>query len=224
MKNAGTDNQKNGTTGALWPSVVKIDNDEFRQSYAVAQLAVNLFELKTAGLKTELLKGAETPKKFLGEAWNLIQKAREHVLRPKTNAEYLQSGSDDAAENVTEQILSDSRIQFQKLCNDKEVYTEIELHDAATKTVIKTEWKVYHSEAGFKKLFWRYWNAISGMKNEVERMEYGEAMLALWKKDGVPPNDFLALARFRRGHDKRAANLKTKPKRRHRGIMLKARV
>jgi hypothetical protein len=187
MKNAGTDNQKNVTTGALWPSVLKIDNDEFRQSYAVAQLAVKLFELKRAGLKMDLLKGAETPEKFLGEAWKLIQRARERVLRPKTNAEYLQSGSDDAEENVTERILSESRIPFQKLC-------DADRKEGDTEVIYGVDWKVYRSEREFDKLFWAYWHFTSTLTDEGERTKYGENMLASWKRDGVPSNAFLALA------------------------------
>jgi hypothetical protein len=40
----------------------------------------------------------------------------------------------------------------------------------------------------------------------------GERLLKSWKGHGVPPAEFLALARFRRAHDKRAVNLK-KPNR-----------
>ena len=65
MKNPATDNQKNGTTGALWPSVLKIDNDEFRQSYAVAQLAVKLCALKKAESRCHLRGKTSLPGIFL---------------------------------------------------------------------------------------------------------------------------------------------------------------
>jgi len=52
----------------------------------------------------------------------------------------------------------------------------------------------------------------------------GESVLASWKRDCVAPNDFLALAKFRREHDKRAANLKPKQKRNNRRTTVKSRV
>jgi hypothetical protein len=211
-----------------WPSVLKIANDEVQQCVAVAQLAVKLWENKIARVQGPLEKDKvrdEGPQKFLEEAWELIQSAREHVLRAQTDAEYLAAhpGTHEAAENVAGRILSESRVQFQKLCNDKETYPEIELHDVETNTIIKIEWNVYRSEAGFKKLFWRYWNATSVIKDEVKRKEYGEALLASWKKDGVLANTFLALVRFRREHDKRAANLKKSPKGKRRRLTAKTR-
>ncbi|HEV3099543.1 MAG TPA: hypothetical protein VGY75_07505 [Candidatus Udaeobacter sp.] len=222
MKTTGADNQ-NGSAQAQWPEVTKIASEEFLQTYAVAELAVKLCALKKAQSKVPIEKENLDPKDFLAKAWELIQSAREHVLRPKTNAEYLKSGSDEAAENVTGRILSESRIQFQTLCNNKEIYTEIEFHDADTKTIIKKDWKVYGSEAGFKKLFWRYWNATSVIKDEVERKDYGEVVFASWKRDGVPANTCLALVEFRKEHDHRAANLPKKPKQKHRRLMAKAR-
>jgi hypothetical protein len=211
-----------------WPSVLKIANDEFQQSVAVGQLAVKLWENKIARVQGPLEKDKvrdEGPQKFLEEAWKLIQSARELVSRPQTHEEYLvaHGGSHESAENVGGNILSASRVPFEKLCNDKETYTEIELHDADTNTIIKIEWNVYRSEAGFKKLFWRYWNATRVIKDEVKRKEYGEAVLASWKKDGVPANTFLALVRFRKEHDKRAANLKKSPKGKRRRLTAKTR-
>ena len=83
---------------------------------------------------------------------------------------------------------------------------------------------MFRSERGFDDLFWNYWEVTSIINDEGERKEYGRKMLASWKKDGVPPNDFLALARFRREqHNKRAANLKKKPKRKRRRLMAKGR-
>jgi hypothetical protein len=38
--------------------------------------------------------------------------------------------------------------------------------------------------------------------------KYGKSLLDSWKRDGVPPSDFLALARFRRERDNRVENLK----------------
>src|SRR5215470_5889397 len=130
MKNTGADN-RNGSAEARWPKVPKIASEEFLQSYAVAELAVKLWEIKIAKLNLpplEKQKLRDNPDltQCLGEAWELIQKSGQHVLRPKTNAEYLKSGSDEAAENVTGRILSESRIQFQTLCNNKEIYTETE--------------------------------------------------------------------------------------------------
>jgi hypothetical protein len=68
------------------PRVLKMSGDEFQQSFAVAQLAVNLYELKQATSKDSL-----DPKTFLVEAWELIQSAREHVSRPQTSGESLKA-------------------------------------------------------------------------------------------------------------------------------------
>jgi hypothetical protein len=73
-----------------WPSVLQIaSSDEFQQSFAVAQLAVKLCELKKAATKVPLEKDNLDPKKFLAQAWKLIQSAHEHVLRPQTGVEYM---------------------------------------------------------------------------------------------------------------------------------------
>ena len=67
--------------------------------------------------------------------------------------------------------------------------------------------KVFVSERGFEKLFWRYWSATSNLKNKEERERDRRALLISWKRDGIPDADFLALDKFRREHDKRVANL-----------------
>jgi hypothetical protein len=68
-------------------SVVRIDSEEFKQSVAITQLAVKLCELERANPKVPLEKENLDPGKFLGEAWKLIEKAHEHVLRPQTEVE-----------------------------------------------------------------------------------------------------------------------------------------
>src|SRR4030095_4893006 len=96
-----------------WPQVPKIANaDEFQQSFAIAQLAVRLCELRRMTSKIPPEKENLDPKKFLEQAWEFIQNARERVLRPQTNAEYLiaHDGSHDAAENVVERVLSASPV------------------------------------------------------------------------------------------------------------------
>jgi hypothetical protein len=168
----------------------------------------------------------------LAEAWELIQSASAHVSRPQTNAEYLvtEAGSDGAAENVVGSTLSASRVPFEKLCDpernkgDTEI---IKLSDVETGKTIEVEWRVYRGKGGeraFDNLFWDYWcaNSIPAWHWWAVRM-YGEKLLASWKCGGVPPNDFPALARFRRErNNKRAANLKKKPKPKRRRIMAKA--
>ncbi len=99
---------KNVASETPWPSVLRIaSGDEFQQSVAVAQLAVKLCELKMAKLTGPPEKQNLDPKTFLAEAWKLIQNAREHVLRPQSNAEYLaeHGGSDEAREKVLARLL-----------------------------------------------------------------------------------------------------------------------
>jgi hypothetical protein len=222
MKPASRNNQNE--TRTEWPRVLRMSCDEFEQSCAVAQLAVRLCELRKVTSNIPLEKKDVDPKNFLEQAWDLIQSAREHVSRPETDAEYLvaHGGSHEAGENVVERILSASCVPFQELC-DPEYKNKDD-----TKTFYGVKWIVYRSERGFDDLFWAYWRDMSILKlrtimsasevlgNEPDKWEhYGKQMLASWKRDGIPPNDFLALARFRSERDNRAENLKkaTKPKR-----------
>jgi hypothetical protein len=206
MKPTSGDNQ-NESTGEQWPRTLKINPDEFQQCYAVASLAVKLCELKKANSRVPLEKENPEPQKFLGEAWKLIEKAREHVSRPQSHAEYLadQHGSHEAGEKVVGRIFSDSRVSFNKLCNKA----------GGSMTIHGVEWKVYRSERGFYGLFqayWRYigeqWKAkrIAGCseanreematlaRNTAAWEERGKALFDSWKTNGVPANDFLALA------------------------------
>jgi hypothetical protein len=202
-----------------WPSVLKIANDEFQQSVAVARLAVKLWENKIARVQVPLEKDKvrdEGPQKFLEEAWKLIQRAREHVLREQTDADYLAAhgGSHEAAENVVGHIRSKSRIQFRRLCDPKRNKGDRELivlRDAVTGERIEVDWLMYRGAGGeraFDTMFRSYWEARSRIEDEGEREECGRRVLASWKKDGVPGNDFRRFARFRREADDRSANLK----------------
>jgi len=214
MKPTSGDSQ-NESTGEQWPHTLKIKPGEFQQCYAVARLAVKLCELKKANAKENL-----QPQEFLGEAWKLIEKARENVSRPQSNAEYLadQHGSHEEGERVVGRILSESRIPFKKLCN-------AERNKGDSEMIHGVIWKVFTTERGFDDLFWTYWRETSTIRlrmivsrsevlgNETDKWEeYGKQMLASWKRDGVPANDLLALARFRIERDKRAENLPKKPK------------
>ncbi len=145
-----------------WPRVPKLSGDEFQQSFAVAQLAVKLCELKKAATKVPLEKDNLDPQKCLAQAWELIQSAREHVARPQTNAEYLAAhgGSHEAAENVVGSTLSASRVSFKKLCDpgrNKGGPEIIKLPDVETGKTIEVEWRVYRGKGGeraFDNLFW----------------------------------------------------------------------
>jgi hypothetical protein len=143
-------------------------------------------------------------------------------------------GSHEAAENVVKRILSASRVPFEKLC-DPEYHNK---EDSVT--VHGLTWKLYRSEAGFNDLFQAYWRYIGEQwkqwkdgkkppapctesecaalatvsRDEDAWKKRGQSVLDSWKRDGVPPNNFLALARFRKERDNRAENLKPKPKRR----------
>ena len=78
------------------------------------------------------------PKKFLDEAWQLIEKAREKVLRAQTDEEYLvaHGGSRDAAEKVIGHILQQSRVPFQKLCDPNR-------NEGDTEMIHGVQWKVH---------------------------------------------------------------------------------
>ena len=180
-------------------------SDEFQQCFAVAQLAVKLCEFKKAQSRMVDEIVNLDPKDCLAEAWELIESAREHVLRP-------------TLEDVVERKLRESLIPFKKLCDPKR-------NKGDSETIHGVIWKVLTTERGFDDLFWTYWRKTSILRlrmimsrsevlgNETDKWkEYGDALLASWKRDGVPPNDFLALATFRGERDNRAANLIKKPK------------
>jgi hypothetical protein len=249
----GSGDDENESTEMPWPRVLRIaSSDEFRQSFAVAQLAVKLCTLKKAESKVPLERENLTPGNFLAAAWELIQSAREHVSRPQTNAEYLvaHGGSHEAAENVVGRIRQASLVPFQKLCDP-------EYHNKEDSVTFHGQtWNVYRSERGFDDLFWAYWCDFGEkwkdpkqaeeqgklrfdghsvqMYSEEERQQLaqlardadawkqrGKQKLGEWKRDGIPPADFLALARFRSERDNRSENLKPKPKRRR--LMAKGR-
>src|SRR5262245_2671027 len=258
MKNASTDSQRNGATEAAWPRMPKIAGAEFEQSVAVAQLALKLWEDKIARLNSKPLEKENVkdkgPKEFLGEAWELIQGAREHVLREQTNAEYFAEhcGSHEAAEKVVGRILSASLVPFKKLCNPNR-------NKGNSERIRGVIWKVFTTKRGFDDLFCAYWDDIGEkwrnpttrkdhgmlktdaikpdgtpqrvqMHSEDERQalaalagnenkwkESGQQVLASWKRYGVPPNDFIALAKFRSERDKkRVWNLEKRVKRKDR--------
>jgi hypothetical protein len=209
---------QNESTEAPWPGVLQMGRNEFEQSLAVAQLAVKLCDLKTANSKVPLEKENPDPEKYLADAWKLIQSAGRHVLRAQTHAEYLvaHGGSPEAAENVVGSILSASLVPFEKLCDpdrDKGDTEIIKLPDVETGKTIDVPWKVYRSERGFDDLFWDYWRDISEIRDREAWKRYGKSLLASWKRNGVPPNTFLALTTFRRERDDRAANLKNRRQR-----------
>jgi len=230
-------NNQNELTKAPLLRVLKLEREEFQQSFAVAELAVKLCELKMTSSNVPLEWKNPAPEKFLAKAWELIESAREYVLGAQTDAEYLaeNSGSDEAAEKVIGRILQESRVPFRKLCDE-------ERNQGDSEKIHGVEWKVYRSEHGFDNLFGASWNDYGEqwtewMKGEKPRTpwmkrdavtfwklahnkgeypvgfkqlwkERGQSLLDSWKRDGVPPNDFLALAKFRRERDNRAENLK----------------
>ena len=104
MKAESADGQ-NEPTENPWPSVLQIaSSDEFEQSFAVAQLALKLWENKMARLNSKPLEKENVkdkgPAEFLAAAWELIESAGRQVLRPQTSAEYLaeHGGGDEARE------------------------------------------------------------------------------------------------------------------------------
>lgn len=140
------------------------------------------------------------PEGFLPRAWQLIGKARQHVVRAQTDEEYLVAlgGSREAAEDVAGRILGASRVPFEKLCEpeyrNKRDTEIIRLTDAETGKTIEVEWRVLRSERAFDNLFWSYWDAASIIQDEGEKKAYGQKVLDSLKRNGLPPNTFLALA------------------------------
>jgi hypothetical protein len=167
-------NSQNESTKTLWPRVPKSAGDEFQQSVAVAQLAVQLCEIKMAKSKMPLEKENLDPKKFLEEAWNLIASAREHVLRPQTDIEYLieQGSPREALAEVFWRRDRERMIPFASLCDpdrNKGDTETIEVLDAETGRTIQVNWKVYCSERGFENLFGAYWRNIGEKWKEADR-------------------------------------------------------
>jgi hypothetical protein len=250
MKSEFAGNQNDGT----WPTTLNLAPDEFQQCLAVAQLAVELCELKKANTKVPLEKENLNPEKFIIEAWKLIQSARDHVLRAQTDTEYLVShgGTAEAAEDVVERKQSASLVPFKKLCDPKRKMGDSE-------TIHGVIWKMFTTKRGFDDLFWAYWHdigqkwrnpttrkdcgwlktgaikpdgtpqrvqmysdderqALAALAGDEDKWKVrGQQVLASWKRNGVPPNDFLALAKFRGERNKgRVGNLEKRAKLKHR--------
>jgi hypothetical protein len=128
------------------------------------------------------------PKDFLADAWELIESAREHVMRPQTDLEYLieQGSPRDALAAIFGRRDRERMILFARLCdpNRNKGDTEmIKLPDAESEKTIEVEWKVYCSERGFDDLFLAYWRDLGEQWTEWMK---GEKPRALWmKKDAV---------------------------------------
>jgi hypothetical protein len=107
------------------------------------------------------------PKGFVDGAWQLIEKAREHVLREQSNAEYLaaHAGSHEAAEKYVERVSQRSRVAFKELCDP-------ERNKGDTELIYGMHWKVFTTARGFDDLFWAYWCAI-GEKWKAGDQEIG---------------------------------------------------
>jgi hypothetical protein len=156
MKRESADHQ-NESTESPWPKVLRITGEEFQQSLAVAQLAVKLCELKAHQSKIPVEKENLDPEKFLNEAWELINRAREQVLRPMTETEYLVAtdGNTDTLANVVELKLRENKVPFQKLCDPGNNNKNDDLEP-----VPGVRWTVYRSERAFYNLFQTYWRHL----------------------------------------------------------------
>jgi hypothetical protein len=103
---------------------------------------------------------------------------------------------------------------------------------------ICVDWKVYRSLRAFDDLFWAYWRECGEQWKETDRekpparcteeerallatlardegkwKKRGQSVLESWKRHGVPPANFLALAKLRKKRNNRMANFTKKPKR-----------
>jgi hypothetical protein len=173
--------EQNGSTETGWPTVLRIaKGDEFQQSFAVAQLAVKLCEIKMANSKAPLEKENLDPKNFLKEAWNLIESAREHVARPQTEIEYLveQGGGSDALATVFERESRAELIPFKKLCDPERKPGDVE-------PIGDISWPVYRSKKRFEEMFSRYANSQSKKWRATEGRD-----LERWIKGKAAPDKF----------------------------------
>lgn len=98
------------------------------------------------------------PTAFLPAAWRLIREAREQVMRPQTNVEYLAERGDTygALTDVIGRIRSEARIPFRKLCDP-------ERNAGDTEEIHGFRWRVYRGKEAlrhFEKLFWSYWQVV----------------------------------------------------------------
>lgn len=170
-QNESADADEHSLGDRPWLSVLRIaQGDEFQQSFAVAQLAVKLWEINKANSRALAEKENLAAEKFLAEAWKLIETAREYVLRPQTDVEYLATygGTRDALGNVIGRLYTSNNVPFQKLCDPErnKVGTktingiEYNVDRSNTEPINGIDWKVYLSERGFDDLFWRYWSDI----------------------------------------------------------------
>ena len=172
--------EQNKSTKTQWPTVLRMPGDEFQQSFAVAQLAVKLWEIKMAKSKVPLEKENLDPKDFLEEAWNLIASAGEHVVRPQTTVEYIveHGGSDDAITEVIDRRRRERLIPFKKLCNP-------ERQPGTVEDIGDISWPVYRSKKRFEEMFWRYANSQSKKWRETEGRD-----LERWVKGKAMPDNF----------------------------------
>jgi hypothetical protein len=175
-------NNQNELTDPGWPSVLSIpQSDEFQQSSAVAQLAAKLWEVEMMAPKSSLSsleKEKLRPKDFLKEAWDLITGAREHVVRPQTEVEYMveQGGTPEALANAIGHKRRKSYLLFEKLCNAKR-------NEGDTELIEGVSWKVYRSERGFDDLFGKYWRDIG---EKWKRGDQGIGTLQKLDTEGKP--------------------------------------
>jgi hypothetical protein len=250
MKTTGADN-RNGSAQAQWPKVPKIASEEFQQSCAVAQLAVRLCDLKKASTSEPPEQENREPKDFLGEAWELIQAARKHVSqsppKPEDLVERVLPGvpfsmlCDPDRKNEIE--VTRDGVTYKRTLSDTETIHGIEWKVYRTKKAFYELFQAYWNNFGDK---WRSprkakeqsklkfdGNSVQMYtKDEREQMAAlasdehkwkarGKQVFDTWEKDVVPLADFFALAKFRREHDHRAANLPKKPKRKSRRLIAK---
>ena len=235
MKKGGTDEEpqkadgEKESAGVEWPSVLRIGSSEdFQQSLAVARLAVKLWqESKTSNVKS--IEKA-SPKDFLADAWELIESAYACY-----------HGSDKAMEKVIGRILIESHVPFQDLCDpDNKEKDETKTIHGVKWIVYRSELgfdKLFWAYWEDCRMHWRDAKKSKkalpsviifenrGKETRIEDIatfandkaawkKLGQKKLKeQWKRHGLPPVDFLALAKFRREHDQRAANLTKRPKR-----------
>jgi hypothetical protein len=191
MKSTSGDSQNESRETPQCPRVLRIAEDEFQQSVAVAQLAVKLCQLKKAELQklwdaedkryhhsiqaavTENEKNkvmTEREEQMKGritqfDPTGFLKEASELIHRAREQVLRPQT----AAEYLAEQGGSREALGHAVRRRLRQSYVPFNKlcdenrNKGDTETIDGIWWRVYHSERGFNDLFWDYWRDTGEM-------------------------------------------------------------